>query len=189
MTGEEHADAVRQAKAFQRRQARDARKTLTPDCRASASQIICEHIISSAAFAKATTVASYEWMHSEVQTTPLNDAIMAAEKRLIVPEVTGPTTMRFLSFADRSVEVDLAEAELIVVPCVGFDLSGNRIGNGRGYYDRALARVSGLGVSGLAICVAFDAQRVDSLVVESTDMALHVVITESGPIVGAQLWA
>ena len=184
MGADEPADAIKHAKADQRRQAREGRKSLTPDCRASASDIICSHIVSSAAFAAATTVASYEWMHSEVQTTLLNDAIVSAGKRLIVPEVTGPTTMRFVSFADRSAEVDLAVAELIVVPCVGFDLVGNRIGNGRGYYDRALALAGGL-----RVCVAFDAQRIDSLSVELTDTPMHVVVTESGPVVGAEVWA
>lgn len=177
------ADATKLAKQAQRRQARDGRKSLSPEYRETASKLICGHICSSSTFATAATVASYEWMHSEVQTAELNEAIRGSGKRLIVPEVTGPTSMRFLLFEDRSVEVDLAQAEMIVVPCVGFDLAGNRIGNGRGYYDRALARVTGR-----RVCVAFDAQRIDSLTVEPTDTPMHVVITESGPVVGEELW-
>ncbi len=173
------ADAMKLAKQAQRRQARDGRKSLSPEYRETASKLICGHICSSSTFAAAETVASYEWMHSEVQTGELNEAIRVAGKRLIVPEVTGPTSMRFLWFEDRAVAVDLAEADMIVVPCVGFDRAGNRIGNGRGYYDRALAAVSGL-----RVCVAFDAQRIDRLTVEPTDTPMHVVMTESGPIVG-----
>jgi 5-formyltetrahydrofolate cyclo-ligase len=184
VTETDDADALKLAKLTQRREARECRKSLTAEYRESASRQICTHICSSSTFARAATVASYEWMHSEVQTSELNEAIRVAGKRLIVPEVTGPTSMRFLWFEDRTVEVDLAEADMIVVPCVGFDLGGNRIGNGRGYYDRALAAVSGL-----RACVAFDAQRIDRLTVEPTDTPMHVVMTESGPIVGEELWA
>jgi 5-formyltetrahydrofolate cyclo-ligase len=170
-------------KSEQRRLAREGRKSLSPEYRVSASAHICAHICGSSAFANARVVASYEWMHSEVQTTELNAAIVAAGKQLIVPEVTGPESMRFLDFHDRSMVVDLAVADLIIVPAVGFDLKGNRIGNGRGYYDRSLSRVNGR-----KVCVVFDAQRLDSLFVESTDVTMDVVITESGPVVGAHRW-
>jgi 5-formyltetrahydrofolate cyclo-ligase len=43
-------------------------------------------------------------------------------------------------------------------------------------------------VNGLKVCAVFDAQRMDSLIVEPTDVAMDVVITESGPVVGAQRW-
>jgi 5-formyltetrahydrofolate cyclo-ligase len=170
-------------KTEQRRLAREGRKSLTPEYRSAASAKICAHILGSSAFAAARVVASYEWMHSEVQTSELNTAILAAGKQLIVPEVTGPESMRFLDFRDRSAVVGLADADLIIVPAVGFDLMGNRIGNGRGYYDRSLARVNGLKLG-----VVFDSQRLDSLIVEPTDVIMDVVITESGPVVGAQRW-
>jgi 5-formyltetrahydrofolate cyclo-ligase len=170
-------------KSEQRRLAREGRKSLKPEYRASASAKICAHLCGTSVFADARVVASYEWMHSEVQTTELNAAIVAAGKQLIVPEVTGPESMRFLDFQDRSMVVDLAVADLIIVPAVGFDLKGNRVGNGRGYYDRSLSRVSGL-----KVCVVFDAQRLDSLMVESTDVTMDVVITESGPVVGVHRW-
>jgi 5-formyltetrahydrofolate cyclo-ligase len=170
-------------KAEQRRVARDARKSLTPEYRIKASDKICTHILSSRAFAAATVVASYEWVHSEVQTSVLNLAILAAGKQLIVPEVTGPESMRFVDFHDRSLVVDLAVAELILVPAVGFDLDGNRMGNGRGYYDRSLSAINSR-----TVCLVFDAQRLDSLIVEPTDVVMDVVITESGVIVGGERW-
>ena len=176
-------DAVKAAKMEQRRLAREGRKSLDPEYRAQASSVICAHIVSSETFAAATVVASYEWVHSEVQTTELNGAILASGKQLIVPEVLGPEAMRFVDFSKRDTEVSLHRADLVIVPAVGFDLAGRRIGNGRGYYDRALHSIPGL-----RVCIVFDAQRLDQLVVESTDVLMDVVVTESGAVVGADRW-
>jgi 5-formyltetrahydrofolate cyclo-ligase len=175
--------SVSSEKAEQRQVARNGRKALTPEYRAEASEKIRTHIVSSSVFAAATVVASYEWMNSEVQTSELNSAIVAAGKQLIVPEVTGPESMRFVDFHDRTLVVDLGVAELILVPAVGVDLQGNRMGNGRGYYDRSLAAVNGR-----TVCIVFDAQCLDSIVVEPTDVVMDVVITESGVIVGGNGW-
>ena len=92
--------------------------------------------------------------------------------------------MRFVSALDRDLEIALGAASVIVVPAVGFTTAGHRIGNGRGYYDRAL-----VGAAGLRVCVCFDAQRLDTLAIEPTDATMDVVITESGPLVGAHRWA
>jgi 5-formyltetrahydrofolate cyclo-ligase len=170
-------------KAKQRTEARGRRKALDVSYRLAASEIIRSRIISSEHFERASIIASYEWMHSEVQTSALN-AAAGKGTVLIVPEVLGPETMRFVRIDDRNAEVDLSAADLIIVPAVGFDLGGNRLGNGRGYYDRALASVGGL-----KVCVAFDAQRLDALVIDSTDVPMDVIVTESGVVFGADRWS
>ena len=171
-------------KKAQRDAARAARKALDPQYRSSASEVICAQILRAQMFLSAAVVASYEWMNSEVQVAAINAAVIANGATLIVPEVLGPTSMRFVSALDRDLEIALGAASVIVVPAVGFTTAGHRIGNGRGYYDRAL-----VGAAGLRVCVCFDAQRLDTLAIEPTDATMDVVITESGPLVGAHRWA
>jgi 5-formyltetrahydrofolate cyclo-ligase len=66
-----------------------------------------------------------------------------------------------------------AAVEVAIVPLVGFDELGMRIGQGGGYYDRFLARTPGV----VAIGIAWDCQKVDRLPLEPHDMPLRAVIT------------
>ena len=71
--------------------------------------------------------------------------------------------------------------DLFILPLLGFDRRGNRIGQGGGFYDRtiALARERAVAVYG----VAFDTQEVDSLPSEPHDQMLDGVITPSSLMV------
>ena len=67
-------------------------------------------------------------------------------------------------------------ASLIVfVPGVAFDPLGNRLGRGRGYYDRIL---SGLPVSARFVALAYEFQIVPLLPVEAWDRQVHYIVTE-----------
>lgn len=62
---------------------------------------------------------------------------------------------------------------VIVVPGVGFDRKGNRVGFGQGYYDRLLASYRGL-----KIALAYDFQVVETLPVAPKDQRLDLILTE-----------
>jgi len=79
---------------------------------------------------------------------------------------------------------DPEEIGLIVVPGVGFDLSGQRIGYGKGYYDRTLHRLEGKGKL-TALCYEF--QLVGSLAGEQHDVNMDRIITERRIITPALL--
>ncbi len=64
------------------------------------------------------------------------------------------------------------QLELILVPGVAFDLRGNRLGRGRGFYDRLLA-----GLKGVKCGVAFDQQIVESLPSEQHDTPVDCIVT------------
>ncbi|MDP9014668.1 MAG: 5-formyltetrahydrofolate cyclo-ligase [Pseudomonadota bacterium] len=72
--------------------------------------------------------------------------------------------------------------DLIVVPLVGVDDSGRRLGMGGGFYDRALAfrrgRQQWIGPRLVGLC--FDCQRTDSVFADSWDVRLDSLATESG---------
>lgn len=70
---------------------------------------------------------------------------------------------------------------ILLIPLIAFDLEGNRLGYGAGYYDRT---VSALRANGgiMAIGVAYDCQRVDAVPVDSHDQPLDGVITPSSTL-------
>lgn len=63
----------------------------------------------------------------------------------------------------------------VIVPGVAFDHRGNRLGQGKGYYDRLLANVSD---NCLLIGFAFAAQLVEQIPTESHDIRLDLIVTE-----------
>lgn len=68
--------------------------------------------------------------------------------------------------------------EILIVPLVGFDLAGNRLGYGGGFYDRTLEGLRARGPA-LAIGFAYEAQAADDLPLEPTDQPLDLIVTEA----------
>ena len=68
--------------------------------------------------------------------------------------------------------VPLNQLDLTLVPGVAFDLSGRRLGRGRGFYDRLLALAGGVKCG-----VAFDEQIVDAIPAEPHDVKLNRILT------------
>jgi 5-formyltetrahydrofolate cyclo-ligase len=62
-----------------------------------------------------------------------------------------------------------------MVPGVGFDRQGGRLGNGGGYYDRLLTRVRS---DAVLTAVCYESQLFDQIAVEPHDVAMDYVITE-----------
>lgn len=69
--------------------------------------------------------------------------------------------------------VPWAELDLIVVPGLAFDPMGRRLGRGRGFFDRLLARADHARRWG----IAFDLQVVDVVPDEPHDIHMHVLVT------------
>jgi 5,10-methenyltetrahydrofolate synthetase len=67
--------------------------------------------------------------------------------------------------------------DLLLVPCVGFDDDGYRLGYGGGYYDRTLAAWPGT-AKPVTVGVAYEACRIEALAREPHDVPLDAVITE-----------
>ncbi len=78
--------------------------------------------------------------------------------------------------------------DIMLVPLVGFDVKGERLGMGAGYYDATLASLrendgrEGTGTPPLAVGYAFAVQQVPELPVRPEDQRLDWVVTERGAI-------
>jgi 5-formyltetrahydrofolate cyclo-ligase len=75
-------------------------------------------------------------------------------------------------------EVPVSLVELLIVPGVAFDLRGNRIGHGMGYYDRLLKNT----VQAHSIGLAFEYQIMKSLPAEEHDEKVEMIVTEARSI-------
>jgi 5,10-methenyltetrahydrofolate synthetase len=68
--------------------------------------------------------------------------------------------------------------DLLVIPCVGFDAQGYRLGYGGGYYDRTLAAWPAA-TRPVTVGVAYEACRTDTLQREAHDIPLDLIITDA----------
>lgn len=139
-------------------------------------------------------VAGYMPMRSEIDPLPAM-AALGLEAPVGVPVIPGKGVP--LVFHRWSPEAEMIDGpfgarvpraatemvpEVLIVPLVGFDRRGNRLGYGGGYYDRTLERLRARGPV-LAVGYAWAAQELDALPVEATDQRLDAVVTEAETLV------
>ena len=135
-------------------------------------------------FVNAHSVMLYSALPDEVQTQAFLEK-WHLKKQIILPTVVGDdiipvefgkdTTFAIGDFniLEPQNEPYTGGFDLIVVPGVAFDRRGNRIGRGKGYYDRFLCQH--LDVKRIGIC--FDFQLVDEVPAEPFDIRMDEVIT------------
>jgi len=106
--------------------------------------------------------------------------------RVYYPVVTSLRNrrMRFVAHADQSGRDSISPRwlDLVLVPLVGFDARGHRLGMGAGLYDRhfAFLRQRRAWLRPLLVGVAFDVQKVDRLAEAGHDVRLWGIVTERG---------
>jgi 5-formyltetrahydrofolate cyclo-ligase len=71
-------------------------------------------------------------------------------------------------------KVSIDKIDMIIVPGLGFDEQGKRIGHGKGYYDNLLSNSK----NAVHIGLAFEVQIVKKIPVNSYDIPVHKIITE-----------
>jgi 5-formyltetrahydrofolate cyclo-ligase len=76
--------------------------------------------------------------------------------------------------------VPITELDVILVPGLGFDVSGGRLGRGGGFYDRFLSGIAGPGGRAEKACgIAFEAQVVERVPMGPMDIRMGAVATEA----------
>ena len=71
-------------------------------------------------------------------------------------------------------QIELNQFDLVLVPGMAFDLHGNRLGRGQGFYDRLLAETSGIKCG-----VAYDFQLLETIPAETHDEKVNFILTPS----------
>lgn len=140
------------------------------------------------------TVAVYLPIGSEIDPRPLMTKLIAAGAKLALPCVLDDGTMVYRAYQrgdmleerpfgllEPNAEVPELHPTLVITPLLAFDRQGNRLGYGKGHYDRALTRLREQGR--VFVCgLAFFGQEAESLPAEAHDVPLDWVMTERGSI-------
>ena len=139
-------------------------------------------------FRQAGTVLLYWSMEDEVQTHDFVNR-WYEKKRLLLPcvdgddlrlrQYTGPECLKAgeqfgIGEPTGPEFTELEQVELIIVPGVAFDRKGNRMGRGRGFYDRLLKSTP----KAFKVGVGFDFQLLDTIPTEPFDVPMNHVVVE-----------
>lgn len=183
-------------KAEARRRSRRAVQALDRAARAAASESIAGRLCALALYQRAQTVLLYASLGDEVDTAPILACCRRHGKRLALPRID-PARRDFAAalVSDPATDllpgawkipepgphcetIDVGRIDLAIVPGRAFDRRGNRVGRGRGMYDRYLLQSALTApVIGLAYaCQVFTA----GVAANPLDASMQVLITEEG---------
>ena len=179
---------------------RQQRRALTPHQQHRHAKRLASHLVHSPLFRPAQHIACYLANDGEVDLGPVMQRIWSMGKHCYLPILSegkekrmwfapyGPATPlknNRYGIAEPVCHPDewLApqQLDLVLMPLVGFDDQGNRLGMGGGYYDRSFAflrQAHGIKKPRL-LGVAHALQRVASLPFESWDVPMNAVVTET----------
>lgn len=141
------------------------------------------------------TIAGYRATNGEIDVTPAMEQLAENGHKLCLPVTAPNQSLVFKSWAPGdalvrgryNIEIPLETApeiqpDLIIVPMVAFDMAGNRLGYGGGYYDRTIAALRQSGKNVLIVGAAYAIQGVQELPREAHDQRLDAIATEQGAL-------
>ena len=143
------------------------------------------------------TVAGYWPMGDELDPLPLLLALQRRGLRIALPAVQkGSRLLQFRRCDDLAdpppggaygipapgEAAPVLQPDILLVPLVGFDATGHRLGMGGGYYDATLAALREKGEKNVAVGYAFAVQQVAELPRGDHDAMLDWAVTERGAI-------
>tara|TARA_B100002051_G_C16729825_1_gene637595 strand:+ start:692 stop:1240 length:549 start_codon:yes stop_codon:yes gene_type:complete len=91
-----------------------------------------------------------------------------------------PLKVNSYGFLEPTENMKIVNPDLIVVPLVAFDKFHNRLGYGKGYYDRFLGKYLKKNKNTLTIGIAFSFQKYKKIPTSKFDIKLDYILTEKG---------
>jgi len=183
-----------------RQQLRQQRRGLSPAEQKQAAHSLCRQLVTSPLFLRSQRIACYFANDGEIDLQPVINRIWRMGKECYLPILGGLAHNRLdfvrylrgeallanryniLEPEARHQSVPPWAIDLVLLPLVAFDIYGNRLGMGGGYYDRTLSylRWRRWWRTPCLIGVAHDFQQIETLPSEAWDIPLNGVVTESG---------
>lgn len=182
---------IEEAKAALRNRARAARASLDHGERADAAVAAAQHFFNAVPLQAGDVVAAYWRIRDELDCQPILVKLMDSNQKVVLPVVVGPEQPLDLRVWEPGASLyesgfgtlapselaPRAEPDIVLMPLLGFDARGTRLGYGGGYYDRTLARLS---KKPRLVGLAFAAQELDRIPREPHDVPLDMIVTEAG---------
>lgn len=183
---------VQQVKQKLRATIRAELSAVRSETRAVASEKVCRHLLAHPVWQKAGAILFYSPLQDELDISPLWLAALQAGKTIALPRFLSETEgyvaceLPHLSHAlppgkfgiaepgSDSRVVPVNQLDLVLVPGVAFDMTGHRLGRGKGFYDRLLETAPGTKCG-----VAYDEQVRPEIPVEPHDVVLNYLVTPS----------
>jgi 5-formyltetrahydrofolate cyclo-ligase len=177
-------------KEILRKEIKEKRIKQTKEENRKKSKKIKEKLLGLKEYKEAETVLFYVSYDGEVFTHEMIKEALN-EKKVVVPisnkDTLSLTLSELISFNDLEVssygilepkkekikEISIDEIDLIIVPGVAFDKFGNRLGHGKGYYDRLLKKANTT-----IIALAFEFQIIEKISTDEHDKPVDMIITE-----------
>jgi 5-formyltetrahydrofolate cyclo-ligase len=190
--GQSEADS----KLALRRQLRDQRCSLSAALRAKYDEAVRQHLLKLINSRKILSIACYQAFNGEPDIAPLCRQLHTRAYELALPVVSGHNdhAMQFHAWHAKTTlaknrygileprgtaAVPVSEFDMLIMPLVGYDRFGNRLGMGSGYYDRHLESLRGLD-SPLRVGVAYSLQEIEPIRKNNWDIPLHGIVNEHG---------
>lgn len=203
VTASDSSSTIKKQRQTLRRHYRRLRQQISPQQQQQAAKALAKNLINSAVFMRATNIAAYWPDDGEISLLPTIELAFAMKKKIFLPLIAHNQSMHF---AKMTRQTSLAEGrwgilqpqspakiikpyvlDILLVPVVAFDLYGNRLGRGGGFYDRYLAklqrpsaRLKQPSAKPVIIGVAHQQQQIDQLPIESWDVPLNAVVSNTG---------
>lgn len=173
-----------------RRQLETLRRKLDPAWASKASEALQRRAMELPEFKKAAVIGCYLATSREPQTAALIDTALAQGKRVCIP--AWRAAEQCYDFCEYRKDFELLpgpyqilepkepswilpdELALMIVPCLGFDVHGRRLGHGGGHFDRLMAASRCE-----RVCLAFEFQKLTAVPVEPHDMPVDIIVTEA----------
>jgi 5-formyltetrahydrofolate cyclo-ligase len=162
-------DSVPELKANLRRTVRANRK-LGFDCGEAHSMRLIELVVRN----EFATVSAYEEFDNEPSLAGFREWCALNGVSVLLPEIVSETE---LAWRSEGVLADIRTAELIVMPALAAGRDGNRLGRGKGFYDRAVSSLDAP-----RVVVVHDSEVFDQVPAELFDQKASMVISCSETI-------
>jgi 5-formyltetrahydrofolate cyclo-ligase len=158
----------------------------------AAAIAVADRLLHEIGVPQAAVVSGYWPLAGELDPRPCLRRLAARGQRLALPRMQGqdrplafhawgwddPLTRGRFGVMQPDPAQPLVTPDVLLVPLLGFDRRGHRLGYGRGYYDRTLRALREGGAAPLAIGLAFALQEVGDVPVGPADQPLDAVVTE-----------